>query len=206
MVKQQLLIATRNPGKQREIKEILAGLPYETLFPEHLGLGERPEEEFLELGNTFEQNARRKAEYFSQLTHLPTVAEDSGIEAFALGGEPGVRSRHFALATENQDEANNYELLRRLAGLPPKRRKARYRCVVVFLPSPHEVGQTFEGSCTGRILDEPKGTGGFGYDPLFFSDQLGKSFGQADPDEKRSASHRGQAFRALIEWLTEHPL
>jgi XTP/dITP diphosphohydrolase len=105
-----------------------------------------------------------------------------------------------------QDEANNRELLRRLSGSPEERRRARYRCVVAFVPRPDAVPVTFEGVCTGRILDEEQGTNGFGYDPLFHSDDLGISFGEADPAAKDRVSHRGRAFRAFAEWLREQPL
>jgi XTP/dITP diphosphohydrolase len=203
---QKLLIATRNPGKQREIREILADLPYDVVFPEEIGLWEEPAEGALETETTFEGNALRKAEYFYRRSRLPTVGEDSGIEVLALGGEPGVRSKRFALATGDQDEANNTELLRRLAGAPNERRGARYRCAIVLVRDPPAIPRTFEGSCAGRILTERRGTGGFGYDPLFYSNDLEKSFGEATPEEKHGVSHRGRAFHAFAEWLKSHPL
>jgi len=206
-VKPKLLIATRNPGKQREIRPLLADLPYEVVFPDDRGLWERPAEASIEDAESFEGNAHRKAEYFARLAQLPTVAEDSGLEVFALAGAPGVRSRRFAFPVlptmDEQDAANNTELLRRLAGAPPDRRRARYRCVVCYLERPDAIPQTFEGVCLGRILDEPEGTGGFGYDPLFFSDDLGKAFGVATPEEKAGVSHRGRAFRAFASWLAD---
>ncbi len=204
----KLLVATRSTGKQREIRDILADLPWEVVFPDDLGLWEKPEEATLERAETFEGNACRKAEYFARLTGLPTAADDSGIEVLALGGKPGVRSRRFALhdgPPAEQDAANNAELLRRLTGLHPNKRRARYRCVVAFLDQPDHVPQTFEGSCVGAILTAPAGRNGFGYDPLFLSDDLGKSFGEAEAEEKHEVSHRGRAFRALAAWLREHP-
>lgn len=201
-----ILVATRNDGKQREIREILADLPYQLLFPDEAGLPEEPTELGLESESTFEGNALRKAEYFHRRSRLPTIAEDSGLEVFSLGGAPGVRSRRFTLATSNQDEANNDELLRRLAGAPAARRRAQYRCAVVLVPGQARVPQTFEGSCPGRILTERQGTGGFGYDPLFFSEELQKTFAEAAPEEKHAVSHRGKAMRALAEWLRVHPL
>jgi XTP/dITP diphosphohydrolase len=203
-VRPKLLIATRNPGKQREIAQILADVPYDLVFLNQTGITEKPEEETLELAESFEGNARRKAEYFARLSGLPTAADDSGIEVFALGGQPGVHSRRFVMPSgpmEVQDEANNRELLRRLAGLAAPRRRARYRCAVAFVPRPDAAAVTFEGVCTGGILEEPRGTGGFGYDPLFHSDDLDMSFGEASPDAKDAVSHRGRAFRALAEWL-----
>jgi XTP/dITP diphosphohydrolase len=204
----RLLVATRNPGKSREIRAILRDLPVDLAFLDDAGIWESREEERLEDGETFEANARRKAEYFARLTGLPTVADDSGLEVFALGGAPGVRSRRFAMADgppERQDAANNAELLRRLAGLPAPRRRARYRCVVAYVPRVDAVPQTFEGTCTGVILEEAHGTGGFGYDPLFRSDDLQQTFGEAAPEAKDGVSHRGRAFRAFAEWLRRFP-
>jgi XTP/dITP diphosphohydrolase len=205
----RLLVATRNPGKQREIAQILTPLPYELVFLSDTGIAETREEETLEEADTFQGNATRKAQHFARLSGGPAVADDSGIEVFSLGGAPGVRSRRFAMLsgpTAQQDEENNRELLRRLSGAPAERRRARYRCVVAFVPRPDGVPITFDGVCTGRILDAGRGTGGFGYDPLFFSDDLGMAFAEAEPAEKDRVSHRGRAFRAFGEWLQQHPL
>lgn len=205
----RLLVATRSPGKRPEILDILGGRPYEVVFPDGIGLAPRAAEERLENTGTFAGNARRKAEYFAGLSGLPTAADDSGLEVFALGGQPGVRSRRFALhegSPDEQDAANNAELLRRLAGAPAERRRARYRCVVVYLPGPGAAAVTFEGSCFGAIVEAPRGRGGFGYDPLFRCDELGKTFGEATSEEKHRVSHRGRAFRALAAWLVEHPI
>jgi XTP/dITP diphosphohydrolase len=202
----QLLIATRNPGKQREIRGLTSRLDCRIVFPDEIGLYEDSAEAGLETESTFEGNAARKAEYFQRKSRLPTVAEDSGLEVRLLGGLPGVRSRRFALATANQDEANNAELLRRLSGAPPERRGAQYRCVAVFVADAGAIPRVFEGSCQGRILSEPRGSGGFGYDPLFFSEELQRSFGEVRQEEKDSVSHRGAAFRAFAEWIAAHPL
>jgi XTP/dITP diphosphohydrolase len=202
----RLLVATRSAGKRREIESILSGTNRTLVFPDDLGLRERPEETGLETADSFEHNARRKAEYFARLTGLETVADDSGLEVFSLGGQPGVRSKRFALydgPAAGLDAANNAALLTRLAGAPPERRRARYRCVAVYLASAHAVPQVFEGIATGRILEEPRGAGGFGYDPLFLSDELGRSFGEVSPEEKHTVSHRGRAFRALGDWLKQ---
>jgi XTP/dITP diphosphohydrolase len=205
-VKPRLLVATRSNGKRREIEALLAGVDRTLTFPDDLGLWERSEEERLEIADSFEANARRKAEYFARLTGLETVADDSGLEVFALGGHPGVRSRRFALydgPPEGRDAANNAELLKRLAGAPPERRRAQYRCVVVYLRTPAAIPRTFDGACQGRILEAPRGSGGFGYDPLFFSDELGMTFGEAAAEAKHAVSHRGRAFGALAKWLAE---
>ena len=203
-----MLVATRNVGKKKEIRGLLGHLPFALVFPDDIGIYETPAELNLETESTFEGNARKKAEYFQKKCRLPTVAEDSGIEVFTLGDAPGVRSRRFALASpgQNEDEANNTELLRRLAGATPDRRAARYRSLVVFIKQLGAIPHVFEGSCQGRITTEPKGHGGFGYDPLFFSDDLQQTFGQATQDEKDGVSHRGLAFRELAEWLGENPL
>ena len=200
----KLLAATRSAGKQREFRRVLEPAGVEVVFPEDVGLYPKPAEELLELGDSFEANARRKAEHFSRLSGLPTVADDSGLEVLSLGGAPGVRSRRWAGAsgTDAQvDAANNAELVRRLAGATGSRRGARYRCVLVYLSAAGAVPQVFEGICPGRILDQPRGDGGFGYDPYFLSDELGKTFGEASPAEKDSVSHRGRALRELVAEL-----
>lgn len=205
----KLLVATRSAGKQREIRQLMAGAPWTVVFPDERGLYQRPDEEGIETAGSFEGNARQKAEYFGKLARMPTLAEDSGLEVLSLGGAPGVQSRRFAfpLAADPlaQDAANNAELLRRLAGAPPERRRACYRCALVFLDRWDGVPHLFEGSCNGRVLDKPTGTAGFGYDPIFFSEELGKSFGEATPEEKAAVSHRGKAFRALLEWARTRP-
>jgi len=200
----KLLIATRNPGKQREARRLLERAGIEVVFPDEAGVLESPEEEALELHDSLLANARAKAVHFCRATGLPTVGDDSGLEVFSLGGEPGVRSRRWAGSTGSRpeiDAANNAYLMRRLLGAPPNQRRARYRCVLVLLPKPGGVPEAFEGGCTGRITEEPRGTGGFGYDPYFLSDELGKTFGEATAEEKDAVSHRGRAFRALAEAL-----
>ncbi len=204
----KLLAATRSAGKQPEFRRVLEPAGIEVAFPDDIGLYPAPAEDLLELGDTFEANARRKAEHFARLSGLPTVADDSGLEVLSLGGAPGVRSRRWAGATGSDaevDAANNAELLRRLAGAAGVRRAARYRCVLVYLPGHGAIPRVLEGSCSGRILEEPKGQGGFGYDPLFYSDELGKSFGEASAAEKDAVSHRGRALRELGEVLSGTP-
>ena len=204
----KLLAATRSAGKQREIRRILEPAGFELVFPEDVGLWETEREATIETADSFEGNARRKAEYFDRLSGLPTVADDSGLEVFALGGAPGVRSKRFAGAEGSPDAvdaANNTELLRRLRGASEPRRRARYRCVLVLLRDPSAVPEVFEGVAGGRILEAPAGAGGFGYDPLFYSDELAKSFGEASPEEKDRVSHRGRALRALGAALTAVP-
>ena len=200
----KFLAATRSAGKQREIRRILGAAGLEVAFPDEIGLAELPAEAALEGGESFESNARRKAEFFARLSSLPTFADDSGLEVFALGGAPGVRSRRWAGVSGTSDEvdaANNAELVRRLAGVPEPKRLARYRGVLVFLRSASAIPTICQADCTGRILEAARGAGGFGYDPYFFSDELGKTFGEATAEEKDAVSHRGRALRALARTL-----
>jgi XTP/dITP diphosphohydrolase len=200
----KLLVATRSHGKQPEFRRALEAAGHEVVFPDDAGAWETAAEESLEMSDSFETNARQKAEYFARRTGLPTLADDSGLEVLSLGGAPGVRSKRWAGASGSPaeiDAANNVELLRRLAGAPPAKRRARYRCVIVLLLQPGARPEVFEGSATGTILEVPRGTGGFGYDPLFLSDELAKTFGEATGAEKDSASHRGKALAALVERL-----
>lgn len=200
----KLLAATRSEGKQREVRRLLEPAGIEVIFPEDAGVFQSPQEDLLELGESFLANARAKAQHFARKTGLPTVADDSGLEVFSLGGEPGVRSRRWAGVegpASEVDAANNAMLLRRLAGAAEVRRRARYRCVLVYLRDPDAIPAVFEGSCPGRILEAPRGSEGFGYDPLFYSDELGKAFGEATPAEKDAVSHRGRAFHAFIAVL-----
>lgn len=204
----KLFVATRNPGKIREIRELFAGLPFDLAFPADRLLGHLPDEADLERGTSYVENAVAKARYFATRSGLPTVADDSGIEVEALGGAPGARSARWAVAegrsgggTPNLDAANNALLLEKLAGVPEPGRTARYRCVVAFLAVPSAVPEIVEATCDGVILTEPRGAGGFGYDPLFYSPELQLTFGEAPPAAKHRVSHRGRAFRALIEVL-----
>jgi XTP/dITP diphosphohydrolase len=200
----KLLVATRSAGKQPEVRRLLAGSGFEPVFPDDLMLFEEPAEHALEQSDSFLTNARMKAEYFARRSGMATVADDSGLEVFHLLGAPGAQSRRWAGASGTPaevDAANNAELLRRLLGAPEAKRRARYRCVLVLVRSAGSVPEAFEGSCGGRILEAPRGTHGFGYDPLFFSDELGKTFGEASDAEKDSVSHRGRAFRALADEL-----
>ncbi len=202
----KLLVGTRSAGKSREIRELFAGLPFELSFPSDRLLEPLPEEADLERSLSYAENAVAKARYFATRSGLPTVADDSGIEVEALGGAPGPRSARWGRAGEGSangdvDAANNALLLEQLAGVPEARRVAHYRCVVAFLATPSSVPEIVEATCEGFILTEPRGSGGFGYDPLFYSPELQMSFGEAPPAAKHRVSHRGRAFRALIEVL-----
>ena len=198
----KLLVATRSPGKAHEIRELLAGLPFDLAFPPDRFLERLPDEADLESGTSYVENAVAKARYFATRSGLPTVADDSGIEVDALDGAPGSRSARWSgVEGPGADAANNRLLLERLAGVPEERRTARYRCVVAFLSVPSGVPEIVEATCEGFVLPEPRGDGGFGYDPLFYSTELQMTFGEAPPGAKHRVSHRGRAFRALIEVL-----
>jgi XTP/dITP diphosphohydrolase len=161
-----------------------------------LGLADFPGAPFPEeTGNTFAENAVIKARAAAGYSAILSLADDSGLEVEALGGAPGVRSARFAGAAAS-DLANNQLLLRKLAGIPPERRRARF-VAVLALAWPDGRVRTFRGEARGRILPEPRGLGGFGYDPLFFSDDLGMSFAEAEAPAKDGISHRGRAFARL---------
>ena len=198
----KLLIATRNEGKIREMRDLLTGLPFAIAFPADRFLERLPEEADVERGTSFVENAVAKARYFAKRSGFPTLAEDSGLEVDALQGQPGVHSARFAaMYGEGSDAANNALLLERLLGVPEEGRTARYRCVVAYLETPAAKPQLVEATCEGRILTAPRGDGGFGYDPLFWSSDLGMTFAEAPLAAKQRVSHRGRAVRALIEVL-----
>jgi XTP/dITP diphosphohydrolase len=205
----KLLVATRNEGKAREIRDLFAGLPFELVFPgDQRFLEPLPEEADVERGATFVENAAAKVRYFASRSGLATIAEDSGLEVDALNGAPGPHSARFAAlygekgrGEEGGDAANNALLLKRLEGVPDEKRTARYRCVVAYLDTPVAAPQLVEATCEGRILTAPVGSGGFGYDPLFWSLDLRMGFGEAPLAAKQRVSHRGRAIRALIEVL-----
>lgn len=199
-----MLLATRSVHKVREIGDILAPLGFTLTSLEGAGIAESPDEASIEAFDTFLANARAKADWFGELTDLPVLADDSGICVDALDGAPGVRSKRFARdmgrADHDLDAANNRALLERLDGVPPARRGAAYVCAAVLRrPDGHVLEAA--GSVRGRILDDPIGDGGFGYDPLFFVPALGRTFAQVDARDKHSHSHRARAFRALASHL-----
>ena len=195
----KLLVGTRSTGKAREIRELFAGLPFEVSFPSDLMLDRLPEEADLERSTSYAENAVAKARYYATRSGWPAVADDSGLEVDALGGAPGPRSARWSAS--GTDAGNNALLLEQLAGVPEVRRTARYRCVVAFLATPSSGPEIVEATCDGFILTEPRGPGGFGYDPLFFCPELQMTFAEASPSAKHRVSHRGRAFRALIEVL-----
>ncbi len=191
----RLLVATLNPGK---VREFAAGLIPAGIEVHGLDSIERlPRIE--ETGATFEVNARLKAEGYSLHTELPVLADDSGLEVDALGGAPGVLSARYG-GEELDDDARNRRILEALQGVAPERRGARFRCVLAVARSGQTL-VTFEGVVEGRILDEPRGHNGFGYDPLFFHPESGCTTAELTTDAKQRVSHRGQAIAALLAAL-----
>ena len=195
MTERRLLLATTNPGKIREMRALFKGLPWRIV-----GLGEvLPGLTFPERGRTFLENARAKSLFYSRKWDGLTLAEDSGLEVEALDGAPGVISARFARPRPG-DESNNRKVLRLLAGVPEKRRKARYVCVIV-LSERGRVIKAVRGEVRGRIAAGPRGTGGFGYDPLFYYSPLRKTFAELSAEAKNRVSHRGRAVRMMRGFL-----
>jgi XTP/dITP diphosphohydrolase len=196
-----LLLASRSADKVREIRQILGSSFRGTIITlDEAGIPESEDEDSIEAFDTFLQNAHAKAAWFMAQAALPTLADDSGICVHALGGAPGVRSRRFAanndLSGRALDLANNEKLLHQLNSVPGAARSAHYTCAAVLhLPDGRRFGTL--GIRAGRILEGPRGTYGFGYDPVFLDPATGLSFGETDPDVKNRTSHRSRAFRAL---------
>jgi XTP/dITP diphosphohydrolase len=193
------LLASGNQGKLRELRTILHGLPVELVGLAEAGLGQPPEVE--ETGDTFLENALLKGRAYAAWSGLAAVADDSGLEVDALGGAPGVRSARYA-GPGASDQANLDKLLTALSGVPPERRTARFRCAAVLV-DPDAGEWHAEAAWEGRILDAPRGGGGFGYDPVFLPDGWELTSAEVGQATKDAASHRGQAFRALRPAIKE---
>lgn len=192
---QTVYLASTNPGKLREFRLAAESRGIEVeLLPgiENLAV-------CIEDGNTFEENARKKAVYYSQWTDFPVFADDSGLCVDALSSGPGVYSARYA-GPEADDEANNQKLLSDLAAVPASKRSAHYECVIA-LARRGKILAVVEGKAEGLIQNEPKGTGGFGYDPYFFYPPLNRTFAELSVKEKFAVSHRGEAFRKLLDYL-----
>ena len=193
-----LVFATRNKGKLVELRELLPGIA--VLAIDEVG---KPVPEVVEDADTFVGNAAKKAREVAEATGWPALADDSGLEVDALGGEPGVYSARWAGA-HGDDAANNRKLLAALAGVPAERRTARFRCALVLADPAGLLGAELveaDGAVEGVILDAPRGTGGFGYDPLFFCPELGQTFAEAGVGPKGHVSHRARAMAALAPRL-----
>lgn len=202
----RVLVATRSEHKLAEIRE-LAGVPgLQMVSLLDIGLPPAPEEEAIECYDTFEANAEAKAEYFWERTGLPTVADDSGLCVDALDGGPGVRTKRFApdeLAAElGRDAANNRYLLERLEGVATLGRGAHYVCALAVASGNERL--VVRGQVDGRIAEEERGAGGFGYDPLFIVPEHDRTFGELPPEVKAGMSHRARAVEALRPWLAQY--
>jgi XTP/dITP diphosphohydrolase len=202
----RVLIATSNPGKLRDFAG--AASPHGIEIASLANFVSLPEVK--EDGDTFEANARKKAKHYSRYAAGEIVlADDSGLEVDALGGAPGVHSARYAaeqphlLTNNTDDQANNARLRRELKEFPPENRTGRFVCVIAAARD-GETLAVFRGQAEGMILDGPRGSNGFGYDPLFYFPQLQKTFAELTPEEKANYSHRGEAFRKFISWWREH--
>ncbi|ADI02796.1 MAG TPA: XTP/dITP diphosphatase [Syntrophothermus lipocalidus] len=199
-MERKLVLATRNGKKLQELKQLLDGMGVEMLSLEQFP--EVPEVE--EDGETFAENAIKKARTIAEVTGMVTLADDSGLEVDALGGSPGVHSARFA-GEHGDDAANNAKLMDLMRGVPEEKRGARFRCVVAVAVPWGEV-HLAEGTCEGKIAHEPRGDWGFGYDPLFVVEGYGRTMAELPPEVKNSISHRGRALeraRAILASLWE---
>ena len=199
-LKSQLLIATNNPHKLEEFQEIFAPLPITVTYPAAEGIELEP----AEIGLTFDENAIIKALAFAAVTALPVLADDSGLEVDALGGEPGIYSARYG-NTAKLDYVGRYRLvLDKLAAknVPWDERTARFRCVIALAQQGQLLG-TVEGRVEGIIAYAPKGSGGFGYDPVFFIPEVNQTMAELDSAQKHRVSHRGRAARAAIPLIEQ---
>src|SRR6266576_6157840 len=199
----KILIATSNPGKLRDFAGAAAAHNIEiSPVPNFSSLPQVVED-----GQTFEANARKKAEQYSRAVSGEIVlADDSGLEVDALDGAPGVHSARYAadephkVDNNTNDDANNARVLRELKGVPTEKRTARFGCVIAVARDGRTLA-TFRGTAEGQILDHLQGTGGFGYDPMFYFPKIQKTFAELTPEEKSNYSHRGAAFHKFLEWV-----
>jgi XTP/dITP diphosphohydrolase len=197
MADTELLLASQNPGKLNEMRQLLAGLPFRVIRPVDLGIRDAP----AETGATFMENAILKARHYAQRSGLLTVADDSGLSVDALGGGPGLYSSRFGGEGANDNDRNRL-LLDKLRGVPDEQRGARFTSAVAVASGDRLLFQA-EETVEGRIADAPRGPHGFGYDPVFFYPPFGSTFGEAAPEDKDRVSHRGKAFTRLRQFLTE---
>jgi XTP/dITP diphosphohydrolase len=203
-----LVIATANPGKLREFQALLAGLPFAPVAQGARGVS-APEE----TGATFAENALLKARHAAATCGAAAIADDSGLEVDALGGAPGIYSARYAGVAAGDaagvdapavDAANNAKLVAALRDVPVEARRARYCCALVYLDGPEDPAPLHaQGVWEGYILDAPRGSGGFGYDPYFWLPELGLTAAQLEPERKNRLSHRGTALEALRSALAE---
>ncbi len=193
----KLLLASNNQDKIREYKGLLRGIPFEIVTPADLGIIVSVEE----VGGSFEENATLKAAAIARQSGLLSLADDSGLEVDALRGEPGARSHRYAGEGASDIDRNKY-LLTKLKSVPEKERTARFRCIIA-IATPSGKVELFSGECPGVIIDEPKGTQGFGYDPIFYLPELGKTMAELTLEEKNKISHRARAAEKAREYLID---
>lgn len=191
---EKLIIATRNKGKIKEIREILKDIPVDLVSLDDAGL----KKDIPETGKTFEENAILKAKTVGEKTKILTLAEDSGLEVDALNGKPGIYSARYI---EGTDKDRYKKVLEELKDVPKERRTARFKAIVaLFYPKTKKI-DIFEGVSEGYIAEGPKGTNGFGYDPIFYNKELGKTFAEASLKEKNRVSHRAQALQKTKDFM-----
>jgi len=196
----QIYIASSNPGKLRDFAAAAAAVGVQVAAIPGMDTIPPPEED----APTFEANACEKAEYYSRRAKgIYVLADDSGLEVDALDGAPGIHSARYAANASNEnasDAANNAKLVAALLDVPDEKRGARYICAIAVARDGRLLS-CFHGSVAGIILRAPRGTGGFGYDPLFYLPEAGRAFGELPPDQKAEVSHRGKAFRLFLNWF-----
>lgn len=190
----QVVIATKNKGKAKDFEALFSPLGYEVVTMFEVA----PDMEIEETGTTFEENAVLKAETLAKELNTLVIADDSGLAVDALNGEPGVYSARYA--GDHDDEANIVKVLEKLAGVPEEQRTARFCCALAIAGPEMETFTVF-GTCEGVILEEKRGTNGFGYDPIFYVPHLQRAMAELSPEEKGAISHRGNAIRKLAEAL-----
>jgi len=183
----KLLLATTNEGKSREFRYLLKGVPFELVTPKELGTNVDVAEDKA----SYEENASLKAEAYAKASGIITLADDSGLEVDALNGEPGIRSARYAGEHAGDKDRVKY-LLAKLEDVPPEKRNARFRCIIA-IAVPGEKTVICRGDCPGFVTTEPRGENGFGYDPVFYFAELGKTMAELSMEQKGQVSHRGRA-------------
>lgn len=196
----ELLIATRNPGKVREVESLLGTYPLRLRSLAEFSAAREVEE----TGATFAENAAIKAQAYALQTGCWTLADDSGLEVEALDGAPGVHSARYGGAGVRSDAARVERLLEALSSTNDTQRRARFICVIAIADAGGKLLDLFTGTCEGRIAHEARGSGGFGYDPIFVPDGYEQSFGELPSEIKQSISHRARALRAALPFLLDH--
>jgi len=194
----KIVLATGNPGKVREIQRILGEFGVEVVPQTELGVTDADE-----TGTSFVENALIKARHASLMTGLPAIADDSGLVVDALDGRPGVYSARYS-GPDATDDSNIDKLLHELQGVAGEQRTAAFHCCAVFISADDATSLVAEGRWAGRILEQRRGAGGFGYDPVFFDPECGRTAAELGPEQKNARSHRGKALTALAGMLQQH--